>query len=110
MLVNAMERQVLGDRLAYVPEMGLRRPELMTGVEAHLERLLKRASSIIEADRHEVLRLAERLAAERILSGADIAAALDAAPARMQQPKGSRARTVAARESRRPMPNKRRSE
>jgi hypothetical protein len=109
MLINAIERQGLGERLAYVPELGPRRPELMTSVEAHLARLLKRATSIIQADRHHVLRLAERLVAERILGGADVAAALDAAPARAQRAKGSRAPTEVARRSRRPMPLKRRS-
>ncbi|WP_395822258.1 AAA family ATPase [Devosia sp.] len=77
-LLNAIERQGLRGGLVYMPEMGIRRSEVTTIIEAQLNRLLKRAIAIIETDRQIAIKLAERLIEERILSGVDIASALDA--------------------------------
>ncbi|MEO8756972.1 MAG: hypothetical protein ABI398_04365, partial [Devosia sp.] len=91
-LLSAIERQGLRGGLVYMPAMGMRRSEVMTLVEAQLTRLLKRSIAIVEADRKLAIKLAERLIEERILSGVDIASALDAG---LQEPK-RRARTTGA--------------
>jgi ATP-dependent Zn protease len=82
MLRNALERQGLGKGLAHMPELGLRQTGVADLVEEQLGRLLKRAVAILEADRALALSLADRLIAERILSGAEVAHALSQVPAR----------------------------
>jgi ATP-dependent Zn protease len=86
-LLNAIERQGLRGGLVYMPEIGMRRADMITTVEAQLARLLKRAMSIIEADRKLAIELAERLISERILSEADITNALGAHPVPSHPPK-----------------------
>jgi hypothetical protein len=75
-LRSAFERQGLRDGLAFMPALGFSRGEVVAAVEVQLARLMKRATAIVEADRVVALKLAKRLVTERILSGADITAAL----------------------------------
>jgi ATP-dependent Zn protease len=82
MLRNALERQGLGKGLAHMPELGLRQTGVADLVEEQLGRLLTRAVAILETDRPLALSLADRLIAERILSGAEVAHALAQVPAR----------------------------
>ena len=86
-LLNAIERQGLRGALVHMPEIGIRRSEVMALVDAQLARLLKRAIALVEADRQLAIKLAERLIEQRILSGVDIASALDAGPETPQEPK-----------------------
>jgi ATP-dependent Zn protease len=76
-LLNAIERQGLHGSLVHRLDRGIHRSEIMELVDAHLNTLLKRAVAIIEADRKLAEKLAEQLVSERILSGDDIASALD---------------------------------
>jgi ATP-dependent Zn protease len=76
MLVAAFERQGLGDELAHRPQLGSRRAGVTKAVEEQLGLLLERAIEIVQADRAAALALADRLVAERILSGSDVARAL----------------------------------
>lgn len=90
MLVDAIDRQGLGARLAY-------RPALLpvTGgpdIEAHLSRLLERAIDIVGANREAAVRLANRLLQQRFLSQPEIAHLLrlparKRVPTRRRQPK-----------------------
>lgn len=81
-LLSAIERQGLRGGLVYMPEMGMRRSEVMTIIEAELTRLLKRAIAIVEADSQLAIKLAERFIEERILNGDDIVSTLDTGPVR----------------------------
>ena len=107
-LLNAIERQGLRGALIHMPEMGMRRSEVMMTVEAQLTRLLKRAIAIVEADRQLAIELAERLIEERILRGVDIARALEAGPRTPQEPK-PRVRATGGRQALRPNAVARRS-
>ncbi len=78
-LLSAFERQGLRDRLAFMPALGVKRSEVAAAVEAQLVRLMKRAVTIVEADRVVGLKLAKKLVIERVLSGDDVMAALAAA-------------------------------
>jgi hypothetical protein len=78
MLVAALERQGLGVDLAHGPELGSRRADIAKAVEEQLGKLLERAVEIVKADRPTAVALAERLVAERLLSGSDVAQALSA--------------------------------
>lgn len=83
LLVDAIERQGLGDTLVYVPEVRLQSAKLSQMVDAHLRRLLQRAISIVEADRDLAQLLAERLASEKMLSGREVETALKRRQPRM---------------------------
>lgn len=73
LLIAAHERQGLRDSLVFAPALAFRRADTFAAVNAELRRLLKRAMAIVEADRDLVLQLADRLIAERVLSGEDMA-------------------------------------
>lgn len=75
-LLSAFERQGLRDGLAFMPALGFSRGDVVAAVEVQLARLMKRATAIVEADRVVALNLAKCLMTERILSGADVKAAL----------------------------------
>jgi len=94
-LLSAFERQGLRDGLAYMPAIGVTRAENVAAVEAQLARLMKRAIAIVDADRAIALKLAKRLVAERMLTGADVEAALANAPP--TKPKSAARRTAGAR-------------
>jgi len=93
MLLAAFERQGLGQDLAYMPVLGIRRAGTTAAVEGQLARLLTHAVDIIEADRGPALFLSERLISERILSGEDIARVL---PKRSAAPRTLRNKTASA--------------
>ncbi len=80
LLVAARDRQGLYDELVYAPALGARSSTPRNLVEPDLQRLLKRATTMIRADREVVLALAERLMAEKVLTGADIHQVLDNTP------------------------------
>ena len=73
LLRDATERQGLGEKLVFIPELGNRSSDIGKTIEDQLQRLLKRAIAIVETDRVLALRLAEHLLAERVLAGADVA-------------------------------------
>jgi hypothetical protein len=107
-LLNAIERQGLRGSLVHLPERGIRRSEVMAAVDAQLNTLLRRAIGIVEADSQLAGKLAERLIAERILSGADIAGALAAGPALSELPK-RRSRAMGRKQMSQPHSTVRRS-
>jgi ATP-dependent Zn protease len=107
-LLNAIERQGLRGSLVHLPERGIRRSEVMAAVDAQLNTLLRRAIGIVEADSRLAGKLAERLIAERILSGADIAGALAAGPALSELPK-RRSRAMGRKQMSQPHSTVRRS-
>ncbi|MBU2533623.1 MAG: AAA family ATPase, partial [Alphaproteobacteria bacterium] len=76
LLRAALERQGLGNSLVHVPNVGAGSVDVRKAVDEQLQRLLKRAVDIVAADRALVLNLAERLVAEKMLSGAEIEKAL----------------------------------
>jgi len=98
MLRSALERQGLGKGLAHLPELGTRRPGVAAAVEARLGQLLTRAVAIIDTDRALALAQADRLIAERILSGEDMARVLST-PASQAQPQTPPASFTAANQS-----------
>ena len=79
-LLAARDRLGLYDELVYAPALGARSSTSRTVIEPELQRLLKRAITMIKADREVVLVLAERLITEKVLTGADIYQVLDNAP------------------------------
>ena len=79
-LLAARQRQGLGDTLAALPSMAV--PALMKEVDADLKRLLERAMAIVRTHRQELLRLADQLLAERVMSGDLVLAALQGRAAR----------------------------
>ena len=68
----AIERQGLGNSLVYVPNIGAGSVDLRKAIDEQLQTLLRRAIVIVEADRVLVLKLADRLVAEKMLTGAEI--------------------------------------
>lgn len=80
MILSAYERQGLRDDLVFAPALGIRSAGTFAAVNAELRRQLKRAMIMVEADRHSLLELAQRLIEEKVLSGDDVARALDARP------------------------------
>ena len=76
MLMAAHERQGLRDNLVFAPALGIRPADAFMAVNSELRRLLKRAIAIVEADRGLVLHLADRLIADRVLSGVDVVGVL----------------------------------
>jgi ATP-dependent Zn protease len=85
-LLNAIERQGLRGTLVHLPDRGIHRADVVELVDAQLNVLLKRAIAIVEGDRKLAIKLADRLIRERILSGADIAGALDVGPFPLAEP------------------------
>lgn len=67
LLLAARLRQGLGDTLAAMPAVAA--PALMKEVDADLKRLLARAMAIIQKYRAHMLRLADQLLDERIMTG-----------------------------------------
>jgi cell division protease FtsH len=67
LLLAARLRQGLGDTLAAMPAVAA--PALMKEVDADLKRLLARAMAIIQKYRADMLRLADQLLDERIMTG-----------------------------------------
>jgi ATP-dependent Zn protease len=97
-LLSAFERQGLRDGLAFMPALGVKRSDVVAAVEVQLARLMKRAIAIVEADRVVAVKLAKRLVAERILSGADVKSALATArPSRKQHSARATSTSSAAR-------------
>lgn len=90
MILSAYERQGLRDTLVFAPALGIRPAGTFAAVNAELRRQLKRAISLVEADRDILLELAQRLIVEKVLSGGDVVAALSAAP---PQPAAKRPRS-----------------
>ena len=74
LLIDAYARQGLSTGLLYGPAVSTRpNPSTVSAVETELSRLLARAVGMIEADRDLALKLADRLIAARVLTGADVA-------------------------------------
>ena len=97
-LLSAFERQGLRDGLAFMPALGVKRSDVVAAVEVQLARLMKRAIAIVEADRVVAVKLAKRLVAERVLSGADVKSALATArPSRKQHSARATSTSSAAR-------------
>src|SRR5690606_25942897 len=71
-LLNAHERQGLREDLVFAPAFNIRSAATLKAVNAELGRLLDRAIAIVEADRDLTLRLADRLIAEKLLSGKEV--------------------------------------
>jgi hypothetical protein len=74
LLLAARQRQGLGDTLAALPPV--MSPALMRDVDGDLKRLLDRARAIVRGYRRELLRLADQLLVERIMSGEVVLAAM----------------------------------
>lgn len=74
LLLAARQRQGLGDTLAALPTAAA--ASLMKEVDADLKRLLQRAMAIVRKYRPELLRLADQLLEERIMSGHAVLAAV----------------------------------
>lgn len=72
-LIAIHERFGLNDQLLHIPSLGQHRRSSADAVEADLRRLLDRAKSIILDNRDAALALADRLVAENVLTGAEIA-------------------------------------
>ena len=83
LLLDAHESQGLRGDLVYRPVLGSSGHEhTAESIAAELNRQLNRASAIFAADRVVVLALAERLVAEKVLAGNEVAAAVGAAEQR----------------------------
>jgi ATP-dependent Zn protease len=78
LLLAARQRQGLGDTLATLPPAAA--ASLMKEVDADLKRLLDRARTIVRRYRRELLRLAEQLLVERIISGDVVLGAIQGRP------------------------------
>lgn len=87
----AIERQGLGKSLAYVFGNDTASTETSKTVEEWLQRLLQRAIGLIEGDRDGVLGLAERLVAQRVLTGREVVAVISAKPSPAPLGKAQRA-------------------
>lgn len=74
LLLAARLRQGLGDTLAAMPAVAA--PAFMKEVEADLKRLLDRAMAIVQKYRADMLRLADQLLQERIMTGDAVLAAV----------------------------------
>jgi hypothetical protein len=75
-LLAGYECQGLGEYLAHGPVLGRGRADTRDRVETTLKRLLERAVSIIDANREQVLMLADHLVTARVMSGGDVDAVL----------------------------------
>jgi hypothetical protein len=80
MILAAHECQGLRGNLVFVPALGIRSAGTFAAVNAELRRQLNRAIAMVEADRDILLELAQRLIEEKVLSGDDVAEALDTRP------------------------------
>ncbi|MGN6489843.1 MAG: AAA family ATPase [Devosia sp.] len=82
LLLQAFERQGLGEMLVSLPNVGTRHPDLLKTINAEMNRQLERAMAILEMHRTSAMELAQRLIDERVLTGADVAKALPSDPER----------------------------
>lgn len=76
LLIAAHNRQGLRENLVYLPQAEVD-PTSHETLNAELHRQLKRALELVEADREILLKLAMRLAEEKVLTGDDVAQALE---------------------------------
>lgn len=80
MVLQALDRQGLGSRLAFRPALLAGSGQHHAELEGHLSRLLDRAMDIVRENRASALRLARRLLKQRILKGAEVDEILAGAP------------------------------
>jgi len=72
MVLQALDRQGLGSRLAFRPALLAGSGQQHAELEGHLSRLLDRAMNIVRENRSAALRLARRLLKQRILSDREV--------------------------------------
>ena len=96
LLIAAHNRQGLRENLVYLPQAEVD-PTSHEKLNAELHRQLKRALELVEADREILLKLAMRLAEEKVLTGDDVAKALESTSTTLkrQEPQRKMDRTAA---------------
>ncbi len=92
LLVAAHETQGLRDDLVSRHVLGapIMRDEVHRWISVELDQCLDQAIGIVEANRHTIAKLAERLMEEKVLSGAQLAAAIAVGNAAAQRPATSK--------------------
>ncbi len=73
LILSAYERQGLRDSLVSAPVLSMRAADTFLAVDSELRRQLRRAMTIVRADREQVAQLVEKLIEDRVLSGEDVA-------------------------------------